>query len=569
MKRWKLQRPRPDLEVLLQRELGLSSLLATLLVNRGIDSVEKASHFLSPRLGNLHNPFLMRGMREGVDRIVKAIVNGETVGIYGDYDVDGISGTTILYLFLKRVGMEPLVHIPHRLQEGYGLKREGILKMKEMGVSLIITVDCGITNVEEVAFAKGKGIDFIITDHHEVPEDIPPALSVINPKQPGCQFPFKGLSGVGVAFNLVIALRAVLRDSGFLPSGSIPNLKEYLDLVALGTLGDVVPLLDENRVFLKYGLKEIEGGRRPGIRSLREVAGVKGRVDVWNLLYQLIPRINAGGRMGESYLPFELLTTDNLERAEELARKLDELNSLRQRMEEKVLAEAEEMVARTGLDGQRGLILYSREWHPGVIGIVASRLVERYGLPVFMIALKDGRGRGSVRGLEGCDVVEYLRGCSHLLEGFGGHELAAGFTVLEERIADLEERLREVLKDPSLGSPAPEVYLDAMVGSKDLSERVVEEMELLAPHGVGNPEPVLGFEGARVMRSRIVGEDHLNIYLEKDGRFFDAIGFRMGNGNPLPLASQHLNIAFTPFVDEWEGRKRLRLMIRDIIPVEA
>ena len=566
MRRWRLKRARSDLKDLLQKELRVSSILATLLVNRGIDSVEGASRFLSPRLSNLHNPFLLKGMREGVDRIVRAIVNGETIGIYGDYDVDGISGTALLYLFLKEVGARPVVYIPDRLREGYGLKREGILALKEKGAGLIITVDCGITNAKEVAFAREKGMDVVVTDHHEVPEDLPPALGVINPKQPGCPFPFKGLSGVGVAFNLVIALRTVLRDSGLL--SSIPNLREYLDLVALGTLGDVVPLVDENRIFLKYGLKEIEEGRRPGIKALKEVSGASKGVDVWNLLYQLIPRINAGGRMGESYLPFRLLTACHGEEARDLARRLDELNSLRQRTEEKVLMEAQKMVEEKGVDGLKGLFLHSRQWHPGVIGIVASRLVERYGLPVFMIALDGGKGRGSVRGVEGCDVVECLRRCSHLLEGFGGHELAAGFTVREEMVGSLEEGLMDALETHLPHIPAREIWIDAMVEPGDLSERTVEEMELLTPHGVGNPEPVLAFEGIRIMRSRIVGDDHLNIYLEKGGRFFDAIGFRMGNGASLPRASQHLNLAFTPFVDEWDGMRRLRLMIRDIRPHE-
>lgn len=563
---WRLSPPRPDVESLLVNELKISPLLARLLVNRGIYSLEGASIFISSRLKDLHNPFLMLGMDRAVERIMKAICSGERIGIYGDYDVDGITASALLYLFFKEIGIDTSVYLPHRLKEGYGMKRGGVERLKDDGVSLIITADCGISSHEEIGFARDKGIDCIITDHHEIPCSLPPAYSILNPRQEGCRFPFKGLCGAGVAFNLVMALRSSLRDGGFFSRGDIPNLRSYLDLVALGTLADIVPLLDENRIFVRFGIKEIEGGRRKGIKALCEVAGLGDGINVGNLSFQIIPRLNAAGRMDDPNLALKLLITDDLEEAVSIAKRLDLLNRERQRVEERMWLDVQrEIDGFDDPDRESVICLSSSEWHPGVIGIVASRVVERYNRPAFLIAVKDGEGRGSVRGIKGVNVVESLKSCEDLLCGFGGHRAAAGFKIDEERIGELTSALKAFFEtNYCIEDLVPELSLDDMLDVHQLSGDIVRDLCTLEPHGFANPEPVFAVGGVTVVNTRIVGDNHLSLYLKKDRHFYDAIGFRLGDIMEEGAKDTEISLAFTPFIDEWNGRKRLRLKIRDI-----
>ncbi len=563
---WRLSLPRPDVENLLANELKISPLLARLLVNRGIDSLEGASLFISSRLRDLHNPFLILGMDRAVERILKAIHNGERIGIYGDYDVDGITASALLHLFFKEIGIDTSVYLPHRLKEGYGMKRDGVERLKDEGVGLIITADCGISNHEEIGFAREKGIDCIVTDHHEIPRSLPPAYAILNPRQNGCRFPFKGLCGAGVAFNLVMALRSSLRDGGFFHGVEVPNLRYYLDLVALGTLGDVVPLLDENRIFVRFGIKEIEGGRRKGIKALCEVAGLGETINVGNLSFQLIPRLNAAGRMDDPHLALKLLITDDMEEAVSVAKRLDQLNRERQKVEDEMWLDLQREIENFDDPGKEPVIcLSSNRWHPGVIGIVASRVVERYNRPAFLIAVKDGEGRGSVRGIKGVNVVESLKSCEDILLGFGGHRLAAGFKIDEERIGELVSALKAFFEaNYCVEDLVPELSLDDMLDFHQLSDDMVRDLCTLEPYGVANPEPVFAVGRVTVVNTRIVGDNHLSLYLKKDRHFYDAIGFRLGDIMEEGAKDTEISLAFTPFIDEWNGRKRLRLKIRDI-----
>ncbi|TAN63473.1 single-stranded-DNA-specific exonuclease RecJ, partial [bacterium] len=428
MKRWKVKESSAGLAAILGDNLNILPLTAQLLINRGLADCGRASAFLSPELKDLHDPYLLKDMDRAVDRIVRALGDKEKIVVYGDYDVDGVTSSALLCLFFKELGCEPLSYIPQRQTEGYGLNAMAIKKLASEGVSLIITVDCGSGSADETALARSLGVDVVITDHHEMPDGAFASAALVNPKQEGCAFPFKGLAGIGVAFNLVVALRSRLRRGNFFGGAdgqnatggqhaTGPNLKKYLDLVCIGTIADMVPLIDENRIFVSHGLRELNVASRPGIRALIDVAGVKpGRIDADAVAFQFAPRINAAGRLSEASAAFELLTTTDTHAAQRLARKLDSENKSRQKIEEKMLCEALAMIGQhaTGGAGEvaKGLVLCSEKWHPGVIGIVASRLVERFGRPAVLIALENGIGRGSARSIRPFDMLEGLSACS-------------------------------------------------------------------------------------------------------------------------------------------------------------
>ncbi len=556
----------------LARELNVLPLTAGILINRGLVEADKAFSFLRPSWGGLHDPFLLKDMDRACGRIVSAMSKSERIAIYGDYDVDGVTASSCLYLFFKELGVEAASYIPHR-REGYGLNAEAIKKLAADGATLVITVDCGSSNSDEVALAKSLGMDVIITDHHEmfVP---PPAFAVINPKAKDCAFPFKGLAGVGVAFNLMMALRAELRRQGWFAGERCkrgePNLKKYLDLVAIGTIADVVPLVDENRIFASCGLKELEATERPGLIALKEAARVRsGRIDAGTVAFQLAPRLNAAGRVSCASLAFKLLTTFDAAEATRLADALNAENAGRQRIEEGMLQDALEMIG-AGAAG-KGIVLASEGWHAGVIGIVASRLVDRYNRPVVMIALdkESGVGKGSARGVKSFDLIEGLDACAARLVRFGGHKAAAGLTVMRENIAafrvEFLRHLGEALPDDDLGR---EIELDALTTLDALDLRQAEEFQTLAPFGSCNPEPVLGVMDASILATEVVGARHLRFKLARRGRADNSIGGIGGIGFGLadmhPMKGDGYSLALSPYVDEWQGTKKLKLRIKDV-----
>ncbi len=564
-KLWKVNPVDRGLIEALARELGILPLTARLLINRGLVSADRASVFLRPELSHLHDPFLLKDMDLAVERIVSALGAGEKIAVYGDYDVDGTTASAVLYQFFRELGVTPVCYMPRRLKEGYGLNMEALKRLGHEGVKVVITVDCGITDIEEVRFARSMGMDVIITDHHEVPERLPDASAVINPKQPGCRFPFKGLAGVGVAFNLVVALRARLRKNGWF-RGEVPNLKRYLDLVCIGTVADMVPLVDENRVFVSFGLGELRHTKRVGLRALKDAAGLgSSGLSSESIAYQIAPRINAAGRLGDAKKAFRLLTTEDPAEARALARELDSENSKRQRIEEETLSEALEMLG--GEVSEKGIVLSREGWHPGVIGIVASRLVDRFFRPVVLIALDDGVGRGSVRGIEPFDVIEGLRNCSDHLERYGGHKAAAGLTLSEEQMEAFRRSFLDYIdRAVTEEDLVREIKLDAVISLNELDLRALDEIQKLSPHGCANREPLLGVTGADILSTEVVGARHLRFRVRHDNSMRSGIGF--GLADLHPIRGSGFDIAFHPYLDEWQGMKSPRLRIKDIRPAQ-
>jgi len=577
-KRWKLRPRYLEVQQLLSPQLVVSPLLSQLLASRNITTPEEADRFLSPKLSNLHPPFLMKDMEKAVERICKAIKCQEEIIIYGDYDVDGITGTSLLLLFLKNVGAKVSFFIPDRTKEGYGLHIEALERIKEKGVQLIITIDCGSSDIEQVQYAQQQAMDVIITDHHEVPSVLPPAHAILNPQQKDCSFPFASLAGVGVVFNLLMALRKTLRDRGFWEGQPVPNLKEYLDLVALGTIADVVPLIDENRILVKYGLKQLTAGNRLGIKALKEVCGLSmAGITSYLVAYRLAPRINAPGRLSQAKRAVTLLTTDDFQEARRIALLLDQENSQRQQIENRILREACALIeADPQLKERKSIVLASPEWHPGVIGICASRLLEEYYKPSILISCDDkrGRGKGSARSPQSFHLYKGLKECEHLLESYGGHHSAAGLTIELNKLEEFQIFFDKVVSERiSEEDYIPSIEIDAEVSLREVSEQLVREISRLEPFGPYNPEPTFSSFELDSYSSSMVGNGHLKLKIKEESLLYDAIGFNLAEqflpslqASPAspPNRTNKIKIAFIPQFNTWQGITSVQLKIKDI-----
>lgn len=562
-RRWNIKNPDAGTVGRIASHCSITNLLAQLLVNRGLTDPYQASRFLSSTLADLHDPCMLLGMDAAVDRLCKALEHGERVCIHGDYDVDGVTSVALLVGFLRAVGFDVFYHIPLRLEDGYGLSSTGLQSIARNGAKVVVTVDCGITALEEARLAASLGLDLIITDHHTPGEVLPDACAVLNPLRPGCPFPCKSLAGVGVAFNLMMALRGRLRESGWFAARTEPNLRRYLDLVALGTVADVVPLLDENRIFVKYGLAGLTAGERTGVAALKEVSGVTGDVGCGAVGFRLAPRLNAAGRLEDAAPGVELLLTSDRKTAAAIAADLDAGNTERQALERRILQEAIAMVKdNPKLKGKKSIVLASGEWHPGVIGIVASRMVEMFHRPAILIALKDGNGKGSGRSIPRFHLHDALKACSDHLLKFGGHKHAAGLSIDEAVLEAFAERFDEVASGQlSPEDLVPELSVDAELSPVDLSLELAEALAALQPFGMGNPEPVFVCRAMKVEDARILKEQHLKLMLAADGRRFDAIAFNMARRKP---AAPEVDIAFTLDINTWNGRRSLQLRVKDI-----
>jgi single-stranded-DNA-specific exonuclease len=562
-KQWNIFRCPPELRDELSRALDIPPLVAHLLIKRGITDQRRGERFLSPNLQHLHDPFLMKDMDKGTERVVKALHNREKITIYGDYDVDGITACTLLVDFLCSVGAHPSYYIPHRLQEGYGLNAEAVKKIAAQGTTLLICVDCGISDQEEIQLAQQLGVDTVVVDHHEAPPLPSPAYAVLDPLQPDCPFPFKGLAGVGMAFHLAIALRSRLRDNGFWPNGEEPNLRRYLDLVALGTIADIVPLVDVNRVLVAYGLKELRESRRPGLRALNEVSGLDmEEISTGQVAFRLAPRLNAAGRVANGQMGVELLLTHEYEQARGIAAELDQANRERQGIGERIYQEAKEVIERDGLLDRRSVVLSSDEWHPGVIGIVASRLAEEFWRPTILVALDGDEGKGSARSIVGFHVYNGLQECEDHLLSFGGHKYAAGLKISRDKIRafrdGFEEAVRRKLGDEDL---IPTISIDAEIALGEITPELLSHLSRCAPHGPANPKPVFSTqERHKVHNVRVLGGNTLKFELRDNARTYEAIGF--GKGHLAPKLTSELRIAFHPQMNDWQGVKRLQLELR-------
>ena len=567
LSKWKIEASGDNkTEELLSKEFCINPIISQILVNRGILSIEAARRYLHPSLNDLHSPFLMKDMRQGVARLLKAIHDKEKIIIYGDYDADGITSVVILFKFIKEITPFIDYYIPDRIEEGYGLKKPAIEKFKNDNVRLIITVDCGISDLEEISYARSLGIDTIVLDHHEISGSLPCAVASINPNREDCSFPFKGLAGVGIAFNFLIALRGSLNKEGFWKNNNYPNLKEYLDIVTLGTIGDIAPLIDENRIFTKIGLELITEGQRPGIKALKEVSGVDNQnIDSLKASFSLIPRINAAGRIASPSEAVKLLLTDDLAEARVLAGKLDSYNRQRQLMEKKILSDILEIIGSdTSIEKMNSLVFASDKWHPGVIGIVASRLVELFNRPSFIISLQNGVGKGSGRSVSGFNIYKGIQQCEHLLLSFGGHYHAAGISIKEENIQDFTDLLDDITgsSSDSFGI-ASQITIDTECPIENIRPDWIAQLEMLAPFGSKNPEPLLYARNVNPSSLIIVGNNHLKMMLNSNGASFDSIWFNMGK-YLTALNGTNFDIVFTPQINNWSGSPDIQLKIKDV-----
>ena len=552
----------------LTRSLGVCPTTARVLVGRGIETIEDGMQFFTPVLSSMPDPFLLKGMQAAVERVLRAKTSGETVCIYGDYDVDGISGTALLVSFLRRVGLTCSYFIPNRFDEGYGLNEEALQRIIASGATLIMSVDCGITSLKEALFCRQAGIDLIILDHHTPKESLPEAAAVVNPLQPGCSYPFKMLAGVGVAFNLLVALRSRMRLEGMFAAGDEPDLREWLDLVALGTIADVVPLVGQNRIYAFYGLQKLEKPLRPGIVALKKVAGIMEAVTCGQVGFRLAPRLNAAGRMESAVPGVELLLSGSSDDCATIADELDTANAERQAVERSILEDAAAMVDGGGAYPDcKSIVLASRDWHQGVIGIVASRLVERYHRPTILIAIDEqGYAKGSGRSIPGFHLLEALNACAGQLERFGGHRYAAGVGLKAESIDDFaaafEAAAHQILGDSAL---VPLLDIDADVCPAEVDLALANELQRMEPFGAGNPEPTLMMRGVTVVERRIVGDGHLKLRVSAEGQVFNAIAFRQAEC----LTDGMLDIAFSPEINCWNNSTTLQLRIKAIRKAET
>ena len=560
-KQWDVAVCAPEARAAMERA-GVPPLAALTLCARGLDTVEKARAFLDTGLDLLADPMLLRDMDKAAARVRLALDRGETVAVYGDYDVDGITSTCLLTDFLRREGATVIPYIPDRLEEGYGLNREAVDALKRQGVGLIVTVDCGITAVEEAAYAAALGVDLVITDHHECKAALPEAVAVVDPRRADCPYPFKSLAGVGVALKLVLALGGRSREDEL--------LVRYADLAAVGTVADVMSLTGENRAIVQLGLSAMAHAARPGLRALIREAGLADRpMSSIAIGYTLAPRINASGRMGHAAVAAELLLTHDPARAEELARALCELNRERQAIEAEIYAECQALVESRPPEERHALVLAGAHWHQGVVGIVASRLAEKYSCPTFMICLQDGHGKGSCRSFAGFNLFAALEHCAPLLEGFGGHELAAGFTIREEDIPAFARAMDEYVRACTGGEEmVSALEIDGEVEDVALlSLEEVEGLDRLEPFGAGNPKPVFSLTGCQVSAlSEVGGGRHLKLKLTAGGRSFDAIFFSATAAEAGVSVGDRIDVAFTPQVNEYRGWRSVQLQLCDLRP---
>ncbi|MDD5434583.1 MAG: single-stranded-DNA-specific exonuclease RecJ, partial [Nitrospira sp.] len=512
-KRWVIKERDIALEGYLSRELNINVLTSRILINRGIRDVKSGNEFLHISPSSLHDPFLINDMEKAVERIIKALHNKERILIFGDYDVDGVTATTVYMEFFKSFGAEVQFYIPDRMKEGYSLNDGAIQQAWSDKINLIITADCGTSSIGPVKLAQGLGIDIIVTDHHEPPEVLPEAYALLNPNRHDSNYPFKGLTGVGVAFKLINAIShhiAVKKDIGAALCHLSSNIDifSFLDLVALGTIADVAPLTGENRYFVKTGLRLLTEEKRIGISALKDVSGIAGaEVNVGSVGFMLAPRINASGRLGSAGSAVNLLSSDDREEAMAVATYLDRTNQERQKVEAKIKDEVRELVLKDNCpENRKAIVLASKDWHQGVIGIVASKIVDEFYRPCILIHLQDnGIGKGSARSIPGFNIFEGLEGCKELLDRFGGHKYAAGLTVKESNISLLRDSLSSLIAERVKEEDfTPEIKMDAEISLDDISFPLLKELTLLPPYGISNPEPVIFTKGLTVLEPKVV-----------------------------------------------------------------
>lgn len=561
--RWNLRPSGPAGSRAELERAGLPPLCAAVLCARGVDTAPAASAFLAHGPDLLHDPFLLRDMEKAVERISRAIREQETVAVYGDYDVDGITATCLLTQFLRTLGGQVVSYIPDRTEEGYGLNNHAIDALARQGVTLIVTVDCGITAAQEVEYARALGVDVVITDHHQCKEVLPQAMAVVDPRRPDCSYPFPDLAGVGVALKLALALTA--------PAQRPQVLLDYGELAAIGTVADVMLLQGENRALVHLGLERLADCSRPGLQALLREAGCpRGQVPTTVTIgYGLAPRINAAGRMEQAGTALELLLTQDPQRGQELAQELCQLNRLRQAIELEIFQHCDQLLTHTPALSAPVIVLAGEGWHQGVIGIVASRLAEKYACPAFMISLDGDKGKGSCRSFGGFNLFGALERCAPLLDSYGGHELAAGFSIRRDNIPAFRAALCQLVEEFA-GHQPMESSLDVdceIPHCSLLSPQDVESLSLLEPFGSGNPKPVFLLRSVCVLSHTDVGGGrHLKLKLRRDGVVMDAIFFSANTAACGIENGQRLDIAFTLQINQFRGNRTVQLQLCDLRP---
>jgi len=561
MKRWTIQKHNHEEVKLLANALKVSPIVAALLISRGHETEEKAHQFLNPSTEHLHEPYLLKDMKTAVNRILKAIENGEKILIWGDYDVDGTTGTVVLRKALEILGAKTIFHVPHRFTEGYGINIPELEKAKERGCSLVISVDCGIRSFEPLNWAKENGLDVIITDHH-LPDESngnPPALAVINPNQPDCEYPDKNLAGVGVAFKLAHALLREKRKENL--------VKSFLKVVAIGTIADVMNLTGENRAIVSLGLKDLPKAVNYGLKALMEVADCTGEMSSYDIGFRIAPRINAAGRMDAARHVVELLETTDFDEARSIAEMLNSRNRERQKIQQEITALA--FLETKEITGKNFIVVAGEGWHRGVIGLAASKIAEKLYRPTIVLSLENGIAHGSARSIAGYHLLNGLDSCSELFEQYGGHAAAAGMQIKRENIEQLQAKLNDhATANLSAEDLIPELKIDAVISSNTLSLNLVQELKRFEPFGVGNPKPrFLTRDLFLTGEPYVMKEKHLKLKLaDKDGKQFEAVwwdGVDKSHGQTLN-AKTRIELAYTPEANTWNGTTRLQLVVEDL-----
>ncbi|MBF0476657.1 MAG: single-stranded-DNA-specific exonuclease RecJ [Deltaproteobacteria bacterium] len=565
-KRWNTVELRNDRVLTLAGELNLNPISAGILLSRGIHDVAAGQKFLNPELRDLNDYTLLKDADLAADRLATALAKGEKITIYGDYDVDGLSSTALMVSFFNELNYPVDYYIPHRITEGYALNRPAIDTIKGWGTKLLVTVDCGVSNKDEIDYATSCGMDVIVTDHHTLPPELPKAVAVLNPKRSDCPFPFKDLAGVGVALFLVIALRARLREDGYFKHIKEPNLKKFLDLVALGTVADITPLVEDNRILVSCGLPVLNANGRPGLAALRDISGAN-RTDLSakDISFKLAPRINALGRMDDPRPAIALLTTGNYDQALEIAKLMDQKNLERQKVEDQTMTQALAMLSDLEANDDRTLVLCSEGWHKGVAGIVAARIAARFFKPTIMLIQENGLAKGSGRSIPTFNLMEGLQSCEELLEAYGGHKFAAGMSVAVKNLPAFKQAFEQVARERLRAEDLiPVVNVDAVVELAQVTDQLVWELEKLEPFDPANPEPVLASFKCEVMDKFCVGPSgkHLRLVLRQGNVLVDSVGF--GLGGLLSSLGPRVDVAYTPEINIWQGQAGLRLRLKDV-----
>jgi single-stranded-DNA-specific exonuclease len=535
-------------------EARIPEAIARILLDRGIDSFERAKTFFRPLLDQLHDPYLMNGMTEAVDRILLGLERKEKFFVFGDYDVDGTNGASMLSLFFTRMGATTEFYTPDRIKEGYGVSHRGIEYARDNGFTLFIAIDCGITAVEQVGYARRLGLDVIICDHHEAGDTIPDAVAVLDPIKPGCPYPFKYLCGCGVGFKLIQAVAQRLGREEVVP--------EFLDFVTLASTADIVPLIGENRIFVRYGLESINLTPRPGIKALIDVAGIKqGKIQTGQIVFNLAPRINAVGRLGDAMRAIRLLTATDPGEAEALAAVMEEENRNRRKIDEDTFLEAQRLAEQYyNGDDTAAIVLHDDRWHPGVVGIVASRMVEKYYKPSIMMATVDGVAKGSARSISGFDVYQALKRCEGKIIQFGGHKYAAGLTVELDKLDEFRQAFNDAVRSLMTDElRTPEIRVNVELQLSEITPRFRELLGEFAPFGPGNMRPVFLTRTVEVLNSpRIVGKNHLRFRVRQNGSILDAIAFGMGDRLNEVYGRKDLQLVYTVEENDWSPNGEAR-----------